>query len=205
MYVKLASLASASCRVGSVIHSLPRITMNRFEVDTLDELMPGFGLGAYLREVGAGGDTVCIDNPGFYREVDAALAETPIETLRVALRWHLVRACASSLPPAFEDENFAFYGRILGGQQEQQPRWKRVIAAADADIGEAVAQLFVAVAFPPEAKARCEELVEHLIHAMERAIRANDVDAVRPTVLLRNESQRHRQHPFAGPQQIDFH
>jgi putative endopeptidase len=152
----------------------PTLTMNRFEVDALDELMPDWRLAAYLREVGVTGETVSVDNPGFYRELGAALADTPIETLRVTLRWHLVRACASSLPPAFEDENFAFYGRILGGQQEQQPRWKRIVAAADADIGEAVAQLFVAVAFPPEAKARCEELVDHLLHAMGRAIRGND-------------------------------
>ncbi len=151
----------------------PRITMNRFEIAKLDEMMPGLRLGAYLREVGVAGDTVCVDNPGFYGEVDAALAETPIETLRDVLRWHLVRSCASSLPPAFEDENFAFYGRILGGQQEQQPRWKRIVGAADADIGEAVAQLFVAVAFPPEAKARCEDLVDHLLAAMGRAIHGN--------------------------------
>ena len=76
--------------------------------------------------------------------------------------------------PAFEDEHFAFYGRILGGQQEQQPRWKRIVGAASADIGEAVAQLFVRVTFPPEAKARVEELVDHLLAAMGRAIRAND-------------------------------
>jgi predicted metalloendopeptidase len=151
----------------------PRITMNRFEVAALDEMMPGWRLGAYLREVGVAGDTVCVDNPGFFKEVDAALAETPIATLRDVLRWHLVRACASSLPPAFEDENFAFYGRILGGQQEQQPRWKRIVGAADADIGEAVAQLFVAVAFPPAARARCEELVDHLLVAMGRAISGN--------------------------------
>ena len=151
----------------------PKLTLNRVEVGALDDLMPGWRLAAYVREAGVGGATVCVDNPGFLRDLDAALGEAPLETICAALRWHLVRACASSLPPAFEDENFAFYGRILRGQQEQQPRWKRVVAAADADIGEAVAQLFVAEAFPPEAKARCEELVEHLLHAMERAIRGN--------------------------------
>ena len=68
-----------------------------------------------------------------------------------------MRACASSLPPAFEDEHFAFYGRILGGQQEQQPRWKRIVGATSSNIGEAVAQLFVRVMFPPEAKTRVED------------------------------------------------
>jgi putative endopeptidase len=152
----------------------PTITMNRFEVAKLDELVPGYRLGSYLREVGVTSATVSIDNPGFYKEVDAAIADTPIETLRSVLRWHLVRACASSLPPAFEDESFAFYGRILGGQQEQQPRWKRIVVSISSDIGEAVARLFVAATFPPQAKARCEELVDHLLAAMGRAIRDND-------------------------------
>ena len=101
------------------------------------------------------------------------LADTPVDTLRDVLRWHLIRSAASSLAPAFDEENFAFYGRILGGQQAQQPRWKRVVGAASADVGEAVAQLFVHETFPPEAKARVETLVEHLLSAMGRAIRGN--------------------------------
>ena len=151
----------------------PKLTMNRFEVTALDELMPGYRLESYLREVGVTGATVSIDNPGFFRQLDAALADTPLDTLRDVLRWHLVRATASSLAPAFEDEHFAFYGRTLGGQQAQQPRWKRIVAATSSDIGEAIGQLYVRVAFPPEAKARVEHLVDHLLESMERAIRGN--------------------------------
>ncbi len=151
----------------------PTLTMNRFEVAKLDEVMPGYRLGAYLREVGVGGDTVSVDNPGFFTALDGALADTSLDTLRDVLRWHLVRATASSLSPAFEDEHFAFYGRILGGQQAQQPRWKRIVGAASSDVGEAVAQLFVRETFPPQAKARVEALVEHLLSAMGRAIRGN--------------------------------
>ncbi len=84
-----------------------------------------------------------------------------------------MRVTASSLAPAFEDEAFAFYGRTLGGQQVQQPRWKRIVGAASSDIGEAVGQLFVRVTFPPEAKARVETLVGHLLSAMGEAIRTN--------------------------------
>ena len=151
----------------------PQLTMNRRSVAELDALMPGYRLGAYLGDVGVAGATVCVDNPGFLAELDRALADTPLDVLRDVLRWHLVRATASSLAPAFEEEQFAFYGRILGGQQEQQPRWKRMVTSASSDIGEAVAQLFVRETFPPEAKARVEAMVDHLLAAMARAIRAN--------------------------------
>ncbi len=83
----------------------------------------------------------------------------------------MIRAYASALPPAFEDEAFDFYGRTLGGQKEMRPRWKRVLDAASGDIGEAVAQLYVAEAFPESAKHRCEQMVEHLLSAMGGALR----------------------------------
>ena len=155
-------------------HRDPKLTMNRFEVTALDDAVPGLRLGAFLREVGITSETVSVDNLAFFKAVDAALGDTSLETLRNVLRWHIVRAGASALAPAFEDEHFAFYGRILGGQQEQQPRWKRIVESTSSDIGEAVAQLFVRVTFPPEAKARVEMLVDHLLAAMGRAIRGND-------------------------------
>ncbi len=168
-------------------HRDPKLTLNRFEVAALDEEVPGLRLGAFLRDVGITSETVSVDNLAFFKAVDAALGDTSLETLRDVLRWHLVRVTASSLAPAFEDENFAFYGRILGGQQEQQPRWKRIVGAVSSDIGEAVAQLFVRVAFPPESKARVEELVDHLLHAMGRAIRGNDwmTEATRAEALTK--------------------
>lgn len=149
-----------------------QLTLNRYAVDALDGLMPGFGLGRHVVSLGVTSETVSVDNPGFFSALDAALAETPIETLRDYLRWHLVRTYASALPSSFDIEAFNFYGRTLGGQQEQRPRWKRMLQAATADIGEQVAQLYVAATFPEHAKQRCEDLVGHLLSAMGRAIHA---------------------------------
>lgn len=148
-----------------------QLTMNRHQVASLDALMPGFGLSSYVVDLGVTSASVNIDNPGFFIELDRALTETPVETLRDYLRWHLIRGYASSLSPAFEEEAFDFYARTLGGQKEMRPRWKRVLDAASNDIGEAVAQLFVEAAFPEQAKHRCEEMVDHLLHAMGRSIR----------------------------------
>ena len=81
-----------------------------------------------------------------------------------------MRSVASSLPARFEDEAFDFYGRKLGGQQEQKPRWKRVITAASADIGQLVSQLYVRDHFPPASKASVEHLVDRLFEAMRATI-----------------------------------
>ena len=51
---------------------------------------------------------------------------------------------------------------MLSGQPEQEPRWKRAAHIIDGAIGEALGQLYVEKYFPPEAKARMNDLVENL-------------------------------------------
>ena len=162
-----------------------QLTMNRFAVAELDTFMPAFGLSGYVADLGVTSATVSVDNPGFFEALDASLVDTPIETLRDYLRWHLVRAFASALSPAFELEAFDFYGRTLGGQKEMQPRWKRVLNAASHDIGELVAQLYVDAAFSEQAKKRCEAMVDNLLSAMGRALRDAEwmTDATREEAL----------------------
>lgn len=87
---------------------------------------------------------------------------TPVATWRSYLVNRFLTAQAAVLPEAFDRENFDFYGRILNGQPAQRPRWKRAVQAANAALGEAIGQLYVAKYFPPQAKASAEELVENL-------------------------------------------
>jgi putative endopeptidase len=144
---------------------------NKVARDGLEAMMPTFGFSRYLDAVGAQAqNTFSIDNLGFYPAIDALIAETPLSDLITYLTWHVVHAAASALPEAFEKESFDFYGRTLGGQQEQRERWKRVLAASTADIGQLVSQLYVAENFPPEAKVRMEHLVANLLDAMRSSI-----------------------------------
>ena len=146
---------------------------NKVTRSEINDMMPNFGLGRYLDTVGAGShDSFSIDNVGFYPGIDALIADTPIGDLITYLTWHAIHATASALPEAFEKESFDFYGTTLGGQQVQKERWKRVLAALTADIGQLVSQLYVAENFPPEAKIRMEHLVENLLASMRASIKS---------------------------------
>lgn len=149
-------------------------TLNRHQVADLDELMPGFRLGEYLRSLGVTSKSVNIDNSEFFAELDRLLETTPMETVRTYLTWHLIRRYAPALPKRFEDEAFDFYNRRVGGQQEPRERWTRILSAATSNIGEQVARLYVDTAFSPDAKERCEKLVDGLLDAMGRSIRSLD-------------------------------
>jgi predicted metalloendopeptidase len=75
-----------------------------------------------------------------------------------------------SLPKAFVDEDFSFYGKTLQGTKELQARWKRCVAATDGDLGEALGQVFVEKYYPPEAKARTLQMVNQLEAALKQDI-----------------------------------
>jgi putative endopeptidase len=98
----------------------------------------------------------------------ALFKATPVSTWRAYLTYQFLTGEASVLPKAFDQENFHFYGRVLNGQPEQRPRWKRAVQATNAALGEAIGQVYVAKYFPPEAKASAQTLVENLRKAYAR-------------------------------------
>ncbi|HTD52589.1 MAG TPA: M13 family metallopeptidase, partial [Thermoanaerobaculia bacterium] len=58
------------------------------------------------------------------------------------------------------------YGRTLQGTPENEPRWKRCVSATDDAIGFALGKVYVRDYFPPDAKARADEMVRNLITAL---------------------------------------
>src|SRR4029077_19662541 len=67
-------------------------------------------------------------------------------------------------------ENFLFVGRRLFGLKQRQPRWRRCSINADADLGEAVGQAYVAKYFPPENKERMLQMVKAIKEALNQDI-----------------------------------
>jgi putative endopeptidase len=103
-----------------------------------------------------------VGQPEFFEAVDKLVQERPLADWKVYLRWHLLHSSASYLPAAFDEENFNFFGKVLSGQPQQEPRWKRAEHVVDRNIGEALGQLYVEKYFTPEAKARMNDLVNNL-------------------------------------------
>ncbi len=105
--------------------------------------------------------------PGFFKEFDAMLADVPLEQWQTWLRFKAIDGASPFLSKAFEQANFEFYRKTLAGQQEMQERWKRVLGALNGSMGEGFGQLYVAQAFPPESKAKMEQLVQNLMASLK--------------------------------------
>ncbi|MFO7324929.1 MAG: M13-type metalloendopeptidase [Pseudomonadota bacterium] len=140
-----------------------------------DALTPNFPWSVFFDSQGVAAPAkFSLAIPDFHREVDRMLAEVPVQDWKAYLRFRLVDAAAPYLGRQFTDAAFDFYGRILQGMEEQRPRWKRVLAALEDGAGEAMGQLYVQVAFPPESRARMEALVSNLTAALKERIEKLD-------------------------------
>ena len=84
-------------------------------------------------------------------------------------------------------EDFRFYRQILAGAEKQQPRWKRVQNSMNWRLGETVGQIYVAEAFPPEAKARALDMIEHIRAAIPSE--SGIVTSWREEVTLRGKQE----------------
>lgn len=136
---------------------------------------PGVDFRHYLAARGAMAfEEMNLAHPEFLRGFEAALTTAPVSDWQAYLGWHLVRYAAPYLSEPFVRESFAFSGTVLTGVTEQKPRWKRVVAVIDGQIGEALGQLYVAEHFPPAAKERMAKLVEDLRASLRERLNTLD-------------------------------
>jgi putative endopeptidase len=137
----------------------------------LKNVMANFDWDTYIKKMDAPKFTeINVAHPDFFKGVDQMLTSVPIEDWKTYLRWHLVHDAADALSKPFVNENFNFYGTTLNGTKELLPRWRRCVVATDQNLGEALGEVYVKKAFPPEAKARMKELVNNLIVALREDI-----------------------------------
>jgi putative endopeptidase len=130
--------------------------------------IPGFDFPTYLQAAGlAGQQQFIVAHPSALQGAAKLVQSEPIETWKDYLSFRLVSGVASLLPKAFVDESFAFNGKVLQGTPQLKDRWKRGVDLVGGAMGEAVGQLYVDRYFPPEAKAKMDELVRNLIKAMD--------------------------------------
>ncbi|MFT3807527.1 M13 family metallopeptidase [Arenimonas sp.] len=108
-----------------------------------------------------------MSQPKFFAEVDKMLTDVPVADWQAYLRYHTIADSAGFLSDALSNERFDFYGKTMRGQQEQKPRWKRVLDTINGSMGEALGQVYVEQVFPEESKAQMQALVDNLREALK--------------------------------------
>ena len=160
-------------------------------VSALDKDLSHFSLAAYVKADHAPiSGKINVMEPKFFAAFNTIVADTPLDKIKVYLRWHLLHAFAgTSLPSAFDHENWNFYSHILRGAEEQQARWKLCTSRVDREMGEALGQVYVARYFPPAEKQRTLEMTLAIEQAMEKDI--DGLDWMSPATKIQAKEKLH--------------
>jgi len=146
-------------------------TYNPMTVAALAKSAPGFDwqrnlVAAKLPVI----DRLSVSQPSYVQGFGRLVAETPMATWRLYLRARLLDGSAGVLPKPFRDASFAFRGKALQGLESPKPRWQDGTASLNSALGEGVGQVYVAKYFPPDHKARMQQLVANLLAAYGQSI-----------------------------------
>ena len=149
----------------------PKALDHKMSSGDLKKITPDFQWQVYFTKVGLPSlGSLNVTAPAFFKTLNEELDKESLPDWKVYLRWHLVHASAPYLASAFLNENFAFYGKTLRGQEQLKPVWKRCSEYVDDYLGEALGQAYVEKYFSPRAKQDAMKIVKEIQSAMEQDI-----------------------------------
>jgi putative endopeptidase len=148
-------------------------TNNPTKFADLQKLTPTFDWNLWFE--GAGIDPKVLTEsivmmPSFFEGLSSVYSEQNLDALKTWLSWNVISSKAAYLSQDFVDERFSFYGTKLTGAPVNRARWKRAVDLVEGSLGEAVGKIYVEKYYPPEAKAKMDQLVEYLIQAYRESI-----------------------------------
>ncbi len=157
----------------------PHKNYNKMSINALQKLTPALNWQNMLATTGIKTDTVIVGQPEFFTQMNTALTKFSVEDWKSYLKSHLVSRFSTALSKPFDEEDFNFSGKILSGQKEQKPRWKRTLDALEGQLGDALGSLFVKEFFPEKAKLRYTKMVDDVKTAYAEQIQ--NLDWMSPT------------------------
>ena len=163
--------ALAKAQMNAVDRRDPVKTYHKQSLAQIKAAMPSFNVDEYLKDMHA-------PTPPFYivttleflPALDQQIKTRSLDDLKSYLRWWTIRSAANKTTPELEQANFDFYGTTLQGTPKMLPQWRRCVASADHNLGEALGKEYVKIAFPPESKAKAVELMTGIRNALKQDI-----------------------------------
>jgi len=149
-------------------------TYNRMTLEAIATLTPHFDWQAYFSAaLGGRADQLkdaIVRQPDYVKAVDGVITATPLSTWKEYLAFGWLNAYSEYLSSPFVNAQFQFFGGVIGGREQNRPRWKRGVSAVEGAVGEPVGRLYIEKHFKQDAKTRVDELVKNLLAAFKVGI-----------------------------------
>ena len=150
-------------------------TYNPMTLAELEAQAPGFPWRTYWQAAGVDrAQRAVVAQNTAVPKLAKLFADADLQTLKAWQMFHTADDMSPLLSKRFVDANFEFRSKFMQGQPQQRERWKRGVTFAENAMGEAIGRDFVALYFPPESKAKMDQLVTNLRTAMRGRIERLD-------------------------------
>ena len=144
---------------------------NKMKVSEFAKVNKMIDWNSYFNAVGLEGDwDINVKQKDFYAALEKSLANVSLEDQKYYLAFNLIRDAAPYLSDDFAENSFDFYGRVLSGQEQMQPRWKRVLSTTDSALSEVLGKLYVERYFPASSKEKMVKMIDNLQVALGERI-----------------------------------
>ena len=149
---------------------------NPMTLDELQALTPVLDWSKMVSDMGITKElgTINVMQPEYMKALNNFLTTTSIDDIKTLMDWSTLNSATSMLTTEINRANWEFYSKTLRGAQMMRPADERALGTVDGAVGEAIGKLYVEAKFPPEAKAKAETMIAHVISAFQNRIQQLD-------------------------------
>ena len=172
----------------------PKSLDHKLTSGELEKISPEFHWQVYFTKVGLPSlSSLNVAVPNFFKTLNEEIGKDSVDEWKTYLRWHLVHASAAQLSSPFLNENFAFYGKTLQGQQQLKPRWKRCTEYVDDYWARLSARLMLRSISALKPRSRRSTIVKEIQRRHGAGHPQPDLDVARHEAAGAREAARHGQ------------
>jgi putative endopeptidase len=166
---------AATATIYNMEYQFAKVSMSRadardysklYNVRTIEQMQkdyPAINWRIYFDLVGLKDvKSVILTEPAVMAKANEFMTNLTDKQIRDYLSGSYITSSAGYLSDKFGETSFDFYGRILSGQKERKPRWKRALSFPNSMMGEAVGELYVSKYFAQGAKEKILKLIGNL-------------------------------------------
>lgn len=163
--------AMAQPRLDRVERRDSRKTYNPMPVSDLQKLTPSINWDKFLAGIGIGKvETIVVSQPRYMEALEVLFKENKVDVWKAYMKWTLINHTAGYLSTETETADWEFYNKTLRGALKEEKRDINALQTVNGSVGEALGKLYVEKKFPPEAKAKAEDMIKNVMQAFENRI-----------------------------------
>lgn len=149
----------------------PLLHHNIYSIDDLKKQFGFIDWDRYFKNLNLENvESLNIGSVDYLKFINQYVHELTPQEIEDYLVYSIITNSTGVMGDDFEKADFELFGKVMSGQKEQKPRWKRVLGLLNSMFGEAIGQLYVAKYFPEENKEYMLDLVENLRKSLKKHI-----------------------------------